>query len=532
MFFKNLTDKDKQYIITVYTQVGLLHEEKMEILSKKYEVTPRTIRAWAYKMEIKGDVYESRLSSQLLDARNRELDNDTEILLVTAAQNKVVANIKMLQSLEKYKELLTSMGHKTQIVIIPVKYRNPTTIGEKANKKSEDWWVDEVEPYLYYNKLYFGDSLIAADSRITPTASLPLEGYESLAFSEHLVLGHPRIHLKPIARFKNQKLRVMTTTGFCTLKHYSKSKAGDKGFIHHTYGFTIIEKKKSDTCYTPRSVKVNHDGTFTDLTYKVTPDEVIKLNECKGLILGDIHYENIDTDKMKKTYQIMNVLKPEKLILHDLFDGSTVNLHENKDLYIRRKKIREKKYEIQRELDNTLDYIKELKNSFKETSIKIIQSNHDDFLDKWINEIDWRKDLHNSEAHLKLALIQQTQDLEKYGNIFGYLVSEIEDVEYINNNQGLIIASHQVGEHGNHGVNGSKGNINSFKKLNQKMIIGHGHSPQIVDGIVMVGVSCKLYQYYNSKGMSSWGHGDAIIHLDGKVQLIIYDEDYQISNLI
>jgi hypothetical protein len=65
------------------------------------------------------------------------------------------------------------------------------------------------------------------------------------------------------------------------------------------------------------------------------------------------------------------------------------------------------------------------------------------------------------------------------------------------------------------------------------MIHGHVHSPELCDGVTAVGASCNLWQYYNSKGLSSWAYADAIIHNCGKSQLIVFDDNtYRFTNLL
>jgi len=323
----------------------------------------------------------------------------------------------------------------------------------------------------------------------------------------------------------------MNTTGFCTVKQYSKSKSGDKAYIHHSYGFTVVEKKNSEECYIPRCVKVNSDGSFTDLLHRVDVNGVSVVNESKGIILGDIHHENLDNKKMDKTLSLIDRLNPKEIVLHDLFDGSTVNPHESKDLFIRKKKITQGKHLIENEINSTLEFAQNIERKFPQSTVTVIQSNHDDFLDRFVNDFDWKKDLHNSHTYLELAKVQQTQDLEVFGNIFGYLLRE-KGISYLKSCESHFIGEYQCGMHGEYGINGAKGSINSFKNLNQKMIHAHSHSPAMIDGVTCVGVSCNLWMYYNSKGLSSWAHADSVIHEDGKNQLIIYDDEYKISNFI
>ena len=111
------------------------------------------------------------------------------------------------------------------------------------------WWVDEIKDNIYYQKIKFGDVTIAADTHITPTATNPLSGLDALSSDGHLVLGSFRVHFKPQPRLRNTPLRTMSTTGSVTRKNYSRSKAGDKASIHHTYGFTIIELKEDGNIY-------------------------------------------------------------------------------------------------------------------------------------------------------------------------------------------------------------------------------------------------------------------------------------------
>lgn len=473
MKFKEMTPEDVDYLSTIYLQTEVSHEEKMDNLSKKFEVTPRTIRKWAKKLNLSNKHHLSTMSKQLLRAEERSLP-DCDIVLVTAAQNKTSVNKGFIDSLKSYKSHLKKLGYKAEIVIIPSQYRNPTSIKESRKKLGKDWWVDEIDEYLYYGKIHFGDTLIAADSRVVPTAKIPLNGYESLASQNNLVLGHPRIHFKTLPRFKDQKLRTMNTTGFCTVKNYSKSKSGDIAYIHHSYGFTIVEKKPNGNCYIPRTVKVNSDGTFTDLQHRCTPKGVTKVSECKGFIAGDIHLRHIDQQKMLKTQKILTKIRPKEIVLHDVFDGATVNPHETKDLFIQKRKILEGENIVNNEVKDLLDFLTAFSLIHYDSEVKVVQSNHDDFLDRWVNNFDWKKDLHNSETYLELAKIQQTIDLRKYGNLIGYLL-HTSGHTYIPNSESHFIGDYQVGHHGEYGINGARGSINSFKKLSQKMIHGHSH---------------------------------------------------------
>src|SRR5690606_3551906 len=137
-----------------------------------------------------------------------------------------------------YKDYITNeLGKETEIVIIPSRYRNPTNNIEDEKTKTSDWWESDLDEYLFYGKVNFGDTLVSCDSHISPTAKNPLDGYEILAENNHVVLGHQKNHFKTLPRFRGDSLRVMASTGSITTKNYSKSKSGEHGSLLHSYGF-------------------------------------------------------------------------------------------------------------------------------------------------------------------------------------------------------------------------------------------------------------------------------------------------------
>jgi hypothetical protein len=532
--FKNLTEENKDYIALTYYDEELNHSEKIEILTRKFGVTGRSIRGWWTKLDLTKPT--SNLPKQLQEARLRNLDDDTKVVFATAAQNETSVNRKQLASMERYKEFLTKKKKsKTQIAIIPVRYRNPTSPTEDIKKKKDMWWVDEVEEYLFYNKIDFGDTQISCDSHVSPTAKMPLTGFEALTNENHLILGAFRIHFKTQPRTKNTPLRIMATTGAITRKNYSRSKAGDTASIHHSYGFTIIELNEDGTCHIPRNIYVTDEGTFTDLCYNVTPEGVTKIKNVEALIWGDIHKEIIDEGIYEKTQKLCKILKPKTHVLHDLLDGARFNPHERKDVFVLRQKIIKGKFLIKDEIDEAIKFPEDLLSKCGGNKVYVVQSNHDEFLDRHITDMNWKLDLHNSPAYLEYALIQQTTDIEQYGNLFGYLLKEKykkKKVEYLRHGAQLTIKGFNCAMHGDFGSNGSRGNITQFKRVNFKMIHGHNHSPIIMDGVTSVGLTGNVNQYYSRKGISTHANAHCLIHENGKRQLLVFNNEGEFSNFI
>ncbi len=528
--FKELTPENIEYIKHVYYQ-EMKHAEKMEILSKKFDVGERTIRGWWQKLDLKRLLTD--LPSQLQKAQERTLNKNTKVLLVTTAQNKTAINKDFLNNLIAYKDYITNdLRKQTEIVIIPSRYRNPTNNIEDEKTKSEDWWVDDVNDYLFYGKVNFGDTLISCDSHISPTAKEPTLGYEILAENNHVILGHSKNHFRTLPRFRGDALRVVASTGYLTSKNYSKSKAGESGAMLHSYGFIVVELKTEDVCYIPRNVKVKADGSFTDIIYSVEKDKISKINSSLGFVFGDIHAEQINRDFLDVTKTLVSKLNPQKSVLHDVYDGSVTNPHEGKDMFLKRLKISQGKHLIENEVDECLDLIDEIKGCCGE--VWISESNHDNFLQRFIDSENWKKDLHNSPAYLKYALIQQTVDLRDYGNILGYLIFERfgDSVKYMKMGDSLYIGDYMCSAHGDFSSNGAKGATRGFSRLNLKLIHAHSHSPMLHNNVTCVGTTCNIQQWYNRKGLSSWAYAHSVIHDNGKNQLLVFNDDYSLSGLI
>jgi hypothetical protein len=527
--FNTLTEDDKKYIVKLYNS-NLSHKEKTDTIYKKYGIQERQCRAWFQKLGLSKKTSEHN-NEQLIKASERLIAENTEILLITSAQNNTKVNDFFLDNLVAYKNYIEqTLNKKCQIIITASRYRNPTSLKEDEKSNAENNWDSKVEPYLFYRDILFNDVRIAGNIFISPTAKNPMSGFDLLASNHHLILSHSKIHLKTIPRYRGDKLRIMSTTGYITVSNYSKSKSGAVGEANHSYGFIVVEKKNEEECYNPRNVKVNSDGSFTDICYEIHNGVVERVTSCQAVILGDIHTRVLNKDFYNYTKLILNEIVPDKIVLHDVFDGSTINHHEEKDMYIKRKKIRDGKYLLEEEIDEALDFISDVS---KITKTYVVESNHHVFLDTHINSMNWKNDLHNSPTYLKLAYIQQTQDLDV--NLFGHLVREKfnkKDVEYIRYGDRMFVSSYNLGAHGEHGSNGSRGSAKGFANLNQKMIHGHVHSPSIVDGVTSVGVTSQLNQYYNRRGLSSWAYAHAFIHNTGKPQLIIFDdEDYGFTSL-
>ena len=225
--------------------------------------------------------------------------------------------------------------------------------------------------------------------------------------------------------------------------------------------------------------------------------------------------------------KLMDKIVPSNVILHDVFDGNSISHHEMKDPFI----------QYGKEIAGTNDLAKEINIMMKGLeafekfdNVVIVRSNHDDFLDRWLKNEDWKKQptYKNSRLYMKLSdlLLGQYENIPyKVNGVIPALINE-KYPKYITlgRSDSYRVKNWELGQHGDYGTNGSRGSLNQFRTLNTKIIVGHYHTPGRKDGALAVGTSTKLRMGYNS-GASSWLQSHVIIHKDGRAQHINFLKD-------
>ncbi len=214
--------------------------------------------------------------------------------VITAAQNATPVNEAFLASL-----LALCEERKAQLIVIPYRYHNPTSVWS-AKAKSQDWWDNRLTPYLYDRRRVLNKNLILlGDIKTQPTAIRPLEGFESISGPLSAVIGHPKLELTTVPTPQNRLPKILTTTGAVTERNYIPSKAGKRGEFHHTFGAAYVEIKGSR--FHLRQLNAVKDGSFIDLGYEYSGAGV-KWVGVTGIVLGDEHEEFLDPAVRRATF--------------------------------------------------------------------------------------------------------------------------------------------------------------------------------------------------------------------------------------
>ena len=442
--------------------------------------------------------------------------------VITSAQNATPVHLGFFNSLQAY-----CKRNKAELIVIPFRYRNPTSLWSKEQEHDE-WWASEIVPYLYAKRKKLNENIeILGDIKVQPTAISPLTGLESISRGLSGIVGHPKLQLKVIPTPQNKLPKILTTTGTVTIKNFTDSKAGKQGEFHLVHGAAAVDIVGRK--FHLRQINALSNGSFVDLDTEYFPDgSWKKAPPALALVMGDTHVNSIDPKVDQVTFGkhgIVETLNPETLIFHDLFDGYSCNPHHAGNPFINYIKHHANLNKVRKEVYQAIDY---LKSRVGKRFGVVISSNHNDFLKRWLMSCDWRQDPTNAEFYLETAhAIIQRMSMEKGGAFmpdpFAYWVNKCKDdfnILCLENGGVLQIGNIECGLHGDYGPNGSRGTAKNLSRLGTRIVTGHGHTPFIEEGHYRAGTSTHLKLEYNYHGPSSWLNSHVVIYHNSRRSIL------------
>lgn len=448
--------------------------------------------------------------------------------VITYAQNATPVHEGFLTSLQTYCD-----QNDATLLVIPGRYKNPTSIFSDKMEHDE-WWDESLHPYLFAGRLVLNDNLaIFGDISIQPTATRPLTGFEVFVGKPSAVFGHPKLQLQTVATAQRRYPRLLTTTGACTMPNYTDSKAGKKGHAHHVIGACVIERGDGGLFHMRQIIALD-DGSFIDLDREYDGVMSRQAPRALALVCGDIHVDQSDEAVLGATLfgedSIASMLRPEKIVLHDVLSFSTRNHHEINNFRSRYERANgDKPDSVREEVKRAVEFIDSIP-AFAEAVV--IASNHDEAFDRWLNTAEPKQDPVNAKFfHETWTGVLKFQDTTgEWIPAFELLYStmprdagldyDIPTVKFVRRDESYKVADIYLNFHGDVGLNGSRGSAQTYAKLGIKTITGHSHAPSITDGNMVVGVTGNLDQGYNDLP-SNWLNGSAIVYANGCRSLIM-----------
>lgn len=271
----------------------------------------------------------------------------------------------------------------------------------------------------------------------------------------------------------------------------------------------VVDVIDSKTFLT-RYVTMEKEGTVYDKGLKFTAgkDSPVK-STPKALVVGDQHAYTSDTLSSAASFEMINLLNPDTIILQDFFDGASVNHHEWDDFA--------NVVEFP-SIEEEAAITKHLLVKYAEAANKIVylQSNHDDFLIKYLASENNYKYGTNYVKAIELRLWQLQK---KQHPIIKLLeLDKIKNLTFSSSRDLLKIAGVNI-VHGHEGISGRRVGFRAQQKVYNRMVMGHVHSPEVFRNGAVCGTNSILNPKYTI-GASGWMAANTLVQPDGSLQLL------------
>ena len=372
---------------------------------------------------------------------------------------------------------------------------------------------DILEPYLATKFEFVRDpSCIAQDFLIPFTQKNPLMRLDQISTALHTIIaGSTKQYLQIFPYKQYDRYRIGASTGTLSKIDYKMTSAGFVDVKYHTIGGLLLEWNDEEARYVIRNLVIKN-GKLYDLDKCYTVDDIETIKSVPAMTLGDLHFPEQDDNFMKRTVHQISILNPEVVAAGDWCSYNSINHHTKNQAFTRVKNRTEKDWTLSDELHFATESLINLAQSFPKTQFNIIYSNHDKFLTSFLNDGLFVKDIDNAEigCRLFLNLLHGEPVIE----------TKLNNIKFMTEFTELIVKGVDLSNHGHIGIAGSRGNPKTYTKITDKAITGHTHSPRIEGSIVVVGTNSKLKLNYTSN-ISNWAFGNAIVHENGTIQLLL-----------
>lgn len=446
------------------------------------------------------------------EAVKRELPSK-KVYFLTSAQNSTPVNKNLLKNMEVYAEKLDAA-----IGVIAMRYRNPNLYDEGLK---DNYWDKEIEEYLIASRYSLHKNMvIGADVFIPYTTKYPLRVAENLSRDFSFIVGHPKQDMMSVPVLNGSPEKKLYSTGSITVpENYSQTMAGSEAQKEHKMGFLIVIVDGDNVVV--RNVEADRKGNFQDILVKVENGKIKEeVGKVKAFVAGDLHSTLEDERVLEKTREIIKLVKPENLVLHDVLSAESISYFTRTDIF-RQLELKDKGLlSLEKEIDLSLKMI----GSFLGDVGRVVipRANHHNFIDIWLTREDWKKDINNARIYLRLASIKGAKGANLEKGIYAALVDHAFDSDKVltlGYDESFRVGGIELSQHGDKGSDGRRGSVVQYRKTGIPHIVGHAHSARKEGDIMVVGVTTKKRLGYN-QGYSGWSHLHSIITENNKIQYI------------
>jgi len=386
---------------------------------------------------------------------------------------------------------------------------------------------EELKDVVVKGSFKFNNKLSLTDYRQSINVIDPISGMaiDSAASAlGNMIVAFPRHRFKSVARsLKHSKSpRGVWCTGTISEPYYKDTKSGAAMKNYHVKGALIVEVVDNHL-FNIRQLQWDGKG-FYDLDTYYTHKKAKKVKDSMiGLSLGDLHPPFVNHDILNSTCDLIKKYKPSNIIVHDTFDATSIS-HHVANKHLTKSLINNKLSNLEDEIRLTAKVLQVISDAGKKSKVHIVKSNHDEHLEKYLDEFRFKEDYINIQMALVLAgryIMYKKKLSDKM--VLEYALKSYEklsNVSFYTRDDKLSLAGYEVLNHGDFGANGARGNAKGAGvAFSGKVVTGHTHSPEIsAFGNSVNGTMTNLsVSYTNDSGTSGWLNTHTIIYKNGTI---------------
>ena len=435
--------------------------------------------------------------------------------IVTSAEVGATPNHKQLDAYERY-----AQETGASILVIPI-------LGQYRNEELHDRFND----YEVVKERSLGKRVGVRDFGVKAQQINPLTGLKRFGtVDKSIIVGSPKQHLEHVANSTRNEPKAVMSTGAATLPNYKDNfRIGKIAQEDHVQGAILVDVDEDTGYFFFRQAQSTSDGSFIDQGIKYQGDKITPVR-ADTIVLGDLHEAQLDQIAYDQSCDMINTLRPKHVILHDVFDAYSMNHHDEGRHLLRASKANLGQLSLKQELYKLGERLHELASQGeKDTIYHVVKSNHDEALDRYLDECRFVGDSENLELSVRLAhAMLEGKDPLREGILltYGYIPKNLKfmqrDDEF--NRYGWHLSSH-----GDKGPSGSRGSLASFDYSLGKAVVAHSHSAAIKKNVFRVGALERFDVDYVKGTTGNWTASNAVIYGNGKAQILnIYGGQWKI----
>lgn len=401
------------------------------------------------------------------------------------------------------------------------------------------WFDPEIVEFIKDSQIELAPGLVwCGQMNILPTTRNPLAGYETYNGRKSNIIPHAKVAMASIPSMPDEGVKFNWSTGTVTQRNYIQKNAGIKAEEGHSYAGLLVEVTHEGDWFV-RQLHIDGNSAVYDIgpsdmtdglgfgCIKVSDGEVRRaLGGVKAITWGDIHVAEMEAwvrqlgwggpdAAMPQERSMLNVLRPDYQIMHDIFSMRSRGHHDMKNFHVMYKKMVDGHDSVEAEIAECATFLGDAARPWCKTVV--VPSNHDRHLERWLNDEDPRKDPKNAKYHMTLqrALLDALERKDRLFNLLRFALEGAgapkKGIQWLHEDESFVLC-HDIdggiesGLHGDRGAGGARGSTRGLTRLGRAVTKGHDHTAAIVDNVYSVGACSKEFAYMAGPSAHSITH--------------------------